>query len=97
MKFLLKAGVSNDLKPYLKDKIRISNQVALLMAGVGLFYTIFSIVFYPSLTIYPVFCIILSFGAIILNYFGLYNISRFTLSTLVILLAYLYHGFLVQP
>lgn len=97
MKFLINAGVSDDLKSYLKDKIRISNQVALLMAVVGLFYTIFSIIFYPSLTIYPVFCIVLSFGAILLNYFGFYNISRFTLSTLVLLLAYLYHGFLVQP
>jgi hypothetical protein len=28
---------------------------------------------------------------------GLYHLSRFILSTLVILLAYLYHGFLVQP
>ncbi len=97
MNIILNAGVSGDLKPFLQDKIKISNQVALLMAGVGLFYTIFSIVFYPPLTIYPLFCIVLSFGAIALNYFGLYNISRFTLSTLVILLAYLYHGFLVQP
>lgn len=97
MKFILNTGVSDDLKSYIKDKIRISNQVALFMAVVGLFYTIFSIVFYPSLTIYPAFCIVLSFGAIVLNYFGLYNISRFILSTLVLLLAYLYHGFLVQP
>lgn len=97
MNLMINAGVSSDLKPFLQDKIKISNQVALLMAGVGLFYTIFSIVFYPQLTIYPLFCIVLSFGAIALNYFGLYNISRFTLSTLVILLAYLYHGFLVQP
>lgn len=97
MKFILDIGVSEDLETFLKDKIRISNQVALLMAGVGLFYTIFSIIFYPPLTIYPAFCILFSFGAIVLNYFGLYHISRFTLSTLVILLAYVYHGFLVQP
>lgn len=94
---IFNTGVTHDLKSFLKDKIKISNQVALLMAGVGLFYTVFSIIFYPSLTIYPLFCIILSFGAIVFNYFGLYNISRFILSTLVILLAYLYHGFLVQP
>jgi hypothetical protein len=97
MNIILNAGVSVELVPFLRDKIRISNQVALLMAGVGLFYTIFSIVFYPILTIYPLSCIVLSFGAIALNYFGFYNISRFTLSTLVMLLAYLYHGFLVQP
>lgn len=68
-----------------------------MMSGVGVFYTVFSVVFYPSLVIYPIFCIVLSLGAIVLNYFGLHNISRFLLSTLVILLAYLYHGFLVQP
>lgn len=97
MNIILNAGISGELKPFLQDKIRIANQVALLMAGIGLFYTIFSIVFYPSLTIYPLFCIMFSFGSITLNYFRLYNISRFILSTLVILLAYLYHGFLVQP
>ena len=97
MNFILNAGVSDELQQNLNDKIKISNQVALMMAGVGLFYTVFSVIFYPSLTVYPVFCIAFSFGAIVLNYFGLYNISRFLLSTLVILLAYLYHGFLVQP
>jgi len=97
MKFILSAGISNDYKKYINDKIRISNQVALLMASVGLFYGIFSIIFYPSLTVYPVFCILFSFGAIVLNYLGLHHISRFVLSTLVILLAYVYHGFLVQP
>jgi hypothetical protein len=97
MKSIFNIGVSEDLKPYLKDKIRISNQVALLMTGVGLFYTVFSFIFYPQLIVYPVFCILLSFGAIALNYIGLYNISRLILSVLVILLAFLYHGFLVQP
>ncbi len=97
MNILLNAGVSDNIKPYLKNKIRISNQVALLMAIVGLFYAIFSIIFYPPLTIYPVFCILLSFTAIALNYLELYNVSRFILSTLLILLAYLYHAFLVQP
>ncbi|MCK5701094.1 MAG: GAF domain-containing protein, partial [Cyclobacteriaceae bacterium] len=82
---------------YLNNKIKISNQVALLMACVGLTYSVFSIVFYPSLTIYPVFCIVFSFSAIALNYFGLHIISRFLLSALVLLLAFLYHGFLVQP
>lgn len=97
MNFLLNAGVNQGLEKYLIDKIKLSNQVALLMALVGIFYTIFSIYFYPPLTVYPVFCILLSFGAIALNNLGLYNVSRFILSTLVILLAFLYHGFLVQP
>ena len=97
MKQILNAGTNDALPQFLNDKIKISNQVALMMAGVGIFYTIFSIIFYPPLTVYPSFCILFSFGAIVLNYVGLYNISRFLLSTLVILLAYLYHGFLVQP
>lgn len=97
MNFILNAGVSVELPQFLNDKIRISNQVALMIAGIGLFYTIFSIIFYPSLTTYPVFCIVFSFGAIVLNILGFYNISRFMLSTLVLLLAYIYHGFLVQP
>ena len=97
MRRILNAGIYTEVPPYLQDKIKISNQVALMMAGVGLIYTIFSIIFYPSLTVYPVFCMIFSFTAILLNYLGMYNVSRFLLSTLVLLLAYLYHGFLVQP
>lgn len=96
MNQLLNVGVRDSLPSYLNDKIKISNQVALMMAGVGLFYTIFSIIFYPGLTIYPIFCIVFSFGAIFLNFLGFVNISRFILSSLVILLAYVYHGFLVQ-
>lgn len=97
MNFILNAGVNEDLEKYLIDKIKISNQVALLMSLVGICYTVFSIYFYPPLTVYPAFCVLISFGAIALNNLGLYHISRFILSTLVILLAFLYHGFLVQP
>ena len=97
MKQIISIGVQPELEQYLNNKIRISNQVALLMALVGLCYTVFSIYFYPPLTVYPAFCILLSFGAIALNYLGFYNVSRFILSTLVILLAFVYHGFLVQP
>ncbi len=97
MQLILNSGVNYAQSHYLKNKIKISNQVALLMACVGICYAIFSIIFYPTLTKYPVLCIIFSFGAIALNYIGLHIISRFLLSTLVLLLAYLYHGFLVQP
>ena len=94
---IIDAGVEPGFQKYLRDKIRTSNQIALIMAVVGVCYTVFSIIFYPPLTIYPSFCIFLSLGAIVLNYIGYHQISRFILSTLVILLAYLYHGFLVQP
>jgi len=97
MKEILSAGVLKELPQYLNDKIKISNQVALMMAGIGLFYTIFSIILYPPLTVYPIFCFLFSLGAILLNHLGMYHISRFLLSTLVLLLAYLYHAFLVQP
>ncbi len=97
MDLILSAGVNSVQSLYLKNKVKISNQVALMMTCVGLSYTIFSIIFYPTLTIYPIFCISFSFGAIALNYLGFHIISRFLLSTLVLLLAYLYHGFLVQP
>ena len=97
MKYITDIGISNDFPIYINHKIKISNQVALLMAGVGVCYTVFSIFFYPQLTIYPVFCIALSLGAIVLNLLEYHLISRFILSVLVILLAYIYHGFLTQP
>lgn len=97
MNFILNAGVNDELNHYLIDKIKISNQVALLMALVGVCYTVFSIYFYPPLVYYPAFCVLISFGTIALNNLGLYNISRFILSSLVLVLAYIYHGLLVQP
>ncbi len=97
MQYIFNIGIQPEHEKYLADKIKISNQVALLMALVGACYTGFSYFFYPPLTVYPIFCIVFSFGAISLNYMGLYNVSRFILSTLVLLLAYFYHAFLVQP
>ncbi|MCG8308860.1 MAG: GAF domain-containing protein [Cytophagales bacterium] len=94
---ILNAGIREDLQQYLRDKIKISNQVALMTAGIGLIYIVFSIIFYPQLTVYPSFCVFFSIGAIALNFLELYNLSRFLLSTLVLLLAYLYHAFLAQP
>ncbi len=96
MSLIINAGVSPDHGKYLNDKIRISNQVAILMAIVGICYTGFSIVYYPPLTIYPAFCIFISLGCIALNNLGLHTISRFILSTIVLLLAYIYHAMLVQ-
>ena len=97
MKNFFDTGIDDHLPAYLKSKIKIANQVAVLMAGVGVFYAVFSYIFFPALTVYPVICIIVSLGTILLNYFGFYNISRFLLSTSLLLLAYLYHAFLVQP
>jgi predicted transcriptional regulator len=97
MQYIFNIGIQSEMEKYLADKIQISNKVALLMALVGVCYTGFSYFYYPPLTIYPAFCILFSIGAIALNYLGLYNVSRFFLSTLVLLLAYLYHAFLVQP
>ena len=93
---LIKAGVHDELPDYLKDKVLISNQVALLMTLVAFCYTVFSMMFYPPLTVYPFLAIIICFIAIILNLFSLYTISRFIISTVIILLATLYHGFFVQ-
>ncbi len=97
MKNIFQAGLHDDLKPFLKAKIKISNEVAVLMAGVGTFYAVFSYILFPRLTAYPVICIIICVGAIVLNYLALYNISRFLLSTSLLLLAWLYQAFLVQP
>ena len=96
MKSITSIGISEEYPDYLNGRIKISNQVALLMALVGVCYTGFSILFYPTLTLYPIFCIIFSFGAIGLNHLHWHKLSRFILSALVMLLAYIYHGFLVH-
>ena len=97
MKDFFEIGVSKDFPDFINERIRLSNRVAILMSLVGLCYTVFSIIFYPTLVVYPVFCIIFSFGAVFLNYLGQHQMARFFLSTLVILLAFVYHAFLVQP
>jgi hypothetical protein len=96
MSLIINAGVNPEYRKYLNDKIKISNQVAILLSITGLCYTVFSIIYYPQLTVYPAFCIFFSLGCIALNNLGLHVIARFTLSTLVLLLAYIYHGMLVQ-
>ena len=93
---ILEIGVSPSQPKFIQDKVRLSNQVAIIFAVVGISYTIFSMIFYPTLVIYPIGCTILSLTTFMINQLRLIHLSRFILSSLVLVLAYLYHANLIN-
>ncbi len=95
-KGIFDTGVTASLPKFVKDKVRLSNQVAVIFAFVGISYTVFSFIYYPSLAIYPIGCTIISLMVFMINKLGLIHLSRFILSSLVLTLAFLYHANIVQ-
>ena len=51
MNKIVRAGIAEEMPEYLKDRVLITNQVALLMAFVSVCYVVFSLIFYPQLMI----------------------------------------------
>ncbi len=93
---IIEIGVSSSQPKFIQDKVRLSNQVAIIFTIVGISYTIFSVVYYPTLVIYPIGCILLSLTTFMVNQLRMIYLSRFILSSLVLLLAYLYHANIVN-
>lgn len=75
----------------------ITKSVALITTVVGACYAVFSYIFYPSLIVYPLACVVISLLALALNKTSWNDVSRLVLSVLVMALAFVYHAFLVQP
>jgi hypothetical protein len=76
---------------------KITKSVALITTVVGACYAVFSHIFYPSLIIYPIACVIISLLALALNKTSWNDVARLVLSVLVMALAFVYHAFIVQP
>ncbi|MDN5201100.1 hypothetical protein QQ008_07000 [Fulvivirgaceae bacterium BMA10] len=93
---LFSLGITDSLSPYMKGKIKLSNQVSLMCAFIGFFYAFFIYVHYKPLVIYPALLFVISSLLLILNRFGLIQISRFLASFQMLTLATLFHASIIQ-
>ncbi|MBX2842153.1 MAG: hypothetical protein KTR26_10295, partial [Flammeovirgaceae bacterium] len=80
---------------YINEKIKISNQVTLVMFGIGLFYMIYSLIWFPEIIFIPVLTCAISLLIYPLNYYGFHISSRTILVVGGILLSAIFHGYSV--
>ena len=91
-------GVHEDMPEHLKRKVRISNQLAvIIMLFVAVPYTIVSLNYFPSLTWIPLTGIFALLFVLFFHYMGLYGLGRFILAVVPATLSTLYHAYLVAP
>ncbi|MFA0960746.1 GAF domain-containing protein [Roseivirga sp. BDSF3-8] len=89
-------GTNEGLPDYLNNKIRLSNGIALLIIGiVALPFVGISLIHFPGLTWIPVAGGVVCAAAMAMNAVGLPVGSRFLLSILPVILATVYHAYLI--
>lgn len=94
---LFNVGVRAELPENEKSRVRLTNQLAFTLIWIALSYTIFSLVFYPSLTWIPVLGFVAIAVAYVLSHFAEYIAGRVLLVTMPVTLAFLYNIFLSKP
>ncbi|WP_020526630.1 ATP-binding protein [Flexithrix dorotheae] len=92
---LFSIGLKKENGGYVNDKIKISNQVTLVMFGIGLFYTFYSLIWFPEIIFLPVLACIFASLVYLLNYYGFHVSSRTFLIVSGILLSAIFHGYTV--
>lgn len=91
-------GLSEDMPEYLKRKVRISNQLAMIiMLFVAVPYVIISWVYFPSLAWIPVMGIFALIFVLFFHYMFWFKVGRSILALVPPTLATLYHAYLVAP
>ncbi|MGD1894982.1 MAG: hypothetical protein ACFB15_30845 [Cyclobacteriaceae bacterium] len=81
----------------LKRKVRLTNMVALLTLLIGVVYSGILYLYFPSLVIYPLGCLVGSLVVLALNFYGATTIARFICSFQMLLFTTLFHAYAIQP
>jgi len=96
---ILNTGIQEDrqISVYLKDKIYLTNALAILLEILGISYFILSYFIAPKAILLPFFGGIVSgLVVILLNHYGYYYLSRVIASTAPSCLASIYFAFILQ-
>ena len=88
-------GIKDEYPTYLKQKIAISNMVALIVAFmVALPFVFISLIFFPPLAYLPIIAIPLALTTLLFNSLGLHTIARIIISLVPVCLASVYQAYL---
>ena len=92
---LINIGTNKTDAIYLQWIIRLSNQIALLIAVLGFLFMGFSTIFAPLHLMFPAIVTFIAVTSIVLNFIGKYVVSRMLLNTGIVFILFLYHSFVV--
>lgn len=84
-------GIKDDITPYKKAKIKLTNQVSILCAMIGISYSVLISTTYPELMAFPVSIVLTSGLLLLLNHNGFVGTARFLASFQMLALFYLLH------
>lgn len=85
-------GIKDDITPYKKVKIKLTNQVSILCAFIGVCYSALIFSHYPELMAFPVSIVLMSCLLLLLNHNGFVGTARFLASFQMLALVYLLHA-----
>jgi len=88
-------GIKDDVNPYINSKKKLTNQISLMCAFIGFFYSFFIYAHYEVLVIYPVGLFIVSSVLLLFNYYGFFQTARFFASFQMLILASLFHASII--
>ena len=95
---VIEAGIQHDMPEYLKRRLVPANIISLVMLfGIAIPFVFITIVYFPSLVIYPVLGAVVTSISIIINHYGGLKYSRFIISFAPILLGAIYNAYLSGP
>ncbi len=92
---LLNIGQSSDNSAYLNAKIRIANMTACLLAIIGFIYFILTFSGYFVLSIISIVTVGFAILCLVFNNARRYNLARFILAVMPLLLTSFYHAYIV--
>jgi len=93
---LFHLGIKDNVTPYMKGKIKLTNQVSTMCAFIGFFYSFFVYAHYPELVVYPASLFVISSILLVLTRFGFVSTARFLASFEMLVLASLFHASIIQ-
>nr|MCU0390240.1 hypothetical protein [Thermoflexibacter sp.] len=94
-KRIFHSGVSSSNPSYLNQKIILTNDISLLLAGLSLPFLVFTAIYFPPLLIYPIVFLLFGISVVILNYFGHHLLARFIVCAVYITIYTIYHAYLL--
>lgn len=92
---LIEVGIQHSKDPYLQNRLRITNIIALIGIPSALAYLTFYVLYFPPLIPYLIASLFLLLSVFLFNYLGFLLISKIILSLVILLLVCIIHGFAI--
>ncbi len=94
----LELGIFENTNSYFKNKIKITNSIALVLTlWLYVPFIVISYLYFPQLILLPIFATFFTMSVFVFNYFKYYNVSRVLVSLTGVTAEVLFHSAVVSP